>query len=115
MSKTSIQATPPAPAAAPPEDRRDKPGGSPSEGAPPRRQPERFPLLMRVLRPLASLRLTVVLFVLSMVLVFCCTLAQMDAGVWVILSKYFRCAVAWIPFQVFVRFGQIFFAVPKTA
>jgi hypothetical protein len=114
MSKTSIQATPPAPAAVPPEDRRDKPGGSPSDGAPPRRQPERFPLLMRVLRPLASLRLTVVLFLLSMVLVFCGTLAQMDAGIWVILSKYFRCAVAWIPLQVFVRFGQVFFAVPKT-
>jgi hypothetical protein len=106
MSKTSIQATPSAPAVAPPV---------PAE-SPPLRRPERFPLLMQVLRPLASLRLTVVLFVLSMVLVFCGTLAQMDAGIWVVLSKYFRCGLAWIPFQVFVRFGQVFFPilVPKT-
>jgi hypothetical protein len=104
MSKTSIQAAPPAPVVAPP---------GPPDG-PPRRRPERFPLLMKVLRPIASLRLTVVLFVLSMVLVFCGTLAQMDAGIWVVLSKYFRCCLAWIPFQVFVRFGQVFFGLPKT-
>jgi hypothetical protein len=114
MSKTSIQATPPAPAAAPPEDRRDKPGGSPSEEAPPRRRPERFPLLARLLRPLASLRLTVVLFALSMVLVFCGTVAQKDANLWVVLSTYFRCFVAWIPFQIFVRFAQVFFGVPAS-
>ncbi len=112
MSETSIQATPPAPAVTPPEDLRDKPGGSPPEGA--RRRPERFPMLKRLLTPLASLRLTVVLFVLSMVLVFCGTLAQMDAGIWVILNTYFRCTLAWIPLQVFVRFGQVFFGLPTT-
>lgn len=104
MSKTSIQATPPAPAVTPP---------APPE-APPSRKPERFPLLKRVLTPLASLRLTVFLFVLSMLLVFCGTLAQMDASIWVVLSKYFRCCLAWIPLQVFVRFGQVFFGLPQT-
>ena len=42
------------------------------------------------LRALASLRLTVVLFVLSMALVFFGTLAQIDNGIWTVVSAYFR-------------------------
>jgi hypothetical protein len=80
----------------------------------PARRSERFPLLKKMFKPLASLRLTVVLFALSMFLIFCGTLAQMDNGLWAILSGYFRAFVAWIPFQVFVRFGQVFFWFPKT-
>jgi len=78
------------------------------------RRVDRWKLLKQALKPLASLRLTVVLFVLSMFLVFCGTLAQMDNGLWAILSGYFRAWLAWIPFQVFVRFGQVFFWFPKT-
>lgn len=65
-------------------------------------------------KALASLRLTVVLFVLSLFLVFFGTMAQVDEGVWTVVSGYFRASIAWIPFQVFVRFGQTFLWFPKT-
>src|SRR6516164_6691472 len=80
----------------------------------PARRGDRLKPLKRLLKPFASLRLTVVLFVLSIILVFCGTLAQMDNGLWAILTGYFRTFVAWIPWQVFVRFGQVFFWFPKS-
>ncbi len=88
----------------------------PVEVTPPLRVPrvDRWKPVKTLLKPLASLRLTVFLFSLSMFLVFCGTLAQMDNGLWAILSGYFRAWLAWIPFQVFVRFGQVFFWFPKT-
>jgi hypothetical protein len=98
-TSTQIVATPPV-AASPP-------------GAPARRV-DRLAPIKKILKPIASLRLTVVLFALSMFLVFCGTLAQMDNGLWAILSGYFRAYIAWIPLQVFVRFGQVFFWFPKT-
>jgi hypothetical protein len=55
----------------------------------------------RLFDPIASLRLTVLLFALAIVLVFCGTLAQVDQGIWTVVSKYFRTAFVWIPFQVF--------------
>jgi hypothetical protein len=55
----------------------------------------------QVLMSLASLRLTVVLFSLSMILVFVGTLAQKDAGIWTVVGKYFRSFFVWVPFQVF--------------
>src|SRR5947207_4060312 len=66
----------------------------------------------RGLTPLASLRVTVVLFALSMFLVFCGTLAQVEMGLWTAVDSYFRSALVWIPFQLFVKFGQVFFGVP---
>jgi hypothetical protein len=54
-----------------------------------------------ILQPIASLRLTVVLFVLAIFLVFAGTLAQIDNGVWTVVAKYFRSAYVWIPFQIF--------------
>jgi ABC-type transport system involved in cytochrome c biogenesis permease subunit len=77
----------------------------------PRKQPDGP--LREVLRALASLRLTVVLFALAAVLVFLGTVAQADAGNWTVVKNYFRSAVVWVPFQVFVRFGQTFLFVPK--
>lgn len=69
-----------------------------------------------VLRSVASLKLTVALFALSMMLVFFGTLAQVDEGIFTVLSKYFRCKfIAWIPFQIFVRFGQVFLGVSHEA
>lgn len=68
-----------------------------------------------VLKPIASLRLTVALFALSILLVFFGTLAQIDEGIWTVLQRYFRTEIAWIPWQVFVRFGQVFLGVSKTA
>jgi hypothetical protein len=98
MSETSIQARPnPAPV---------------FSDAPPRHRVDRFPRAKKVLLALASLRLTVFLFVLSMILVFCGTLAMMDQGLFTVLSHYFRSAIAWIPLQLFVRLGQVFFGVP---
>lgn len=53
------------------------------------------------LAALASLRLTVVLFALSIILVFCGTLAQIDAGIWTVVNQYFRSLYVWIPLQLF--------------
>lgn len=68
--------------------------------------------MMRALQALASLRLTVVLFALSLVLVFVGTLAQMDAGIGTVVKEYFRWFYVWVPLQLFVRFGQVFFGIP---
>ncbi|MHB1425047.1 MAG: cytochrome c biogenesis protein ResB [Gemmataceae bacterium] len=98
MSETSIQTRPsPAPVVAPEA---------------PRRFADRFRFLYKILKAAASLRLTVFLFALSMILVFCGTLAMMDQGLFSVLSRYFRSGIAWIPLQVFVRFGQVFFGLP---
>lgn len=48
-----------------------------------------------------SLKLTVVLLALSMVLVFAGTLAQVDKGIWTVMAQYFRCFIAWIELPVF--------------
>jgi hypothetical protein len=48
-----------------------------------------------------SLKLTVTLLALSMVLVFAGTLAQVDKGIWTVVDQYFRCFIAWIDLPVF--------------
>ena len=53
------------------------------------------------LKPLASLKLTVVLLALSTLLVFFGTLAQKDMDVWQAVDQYFRCWVARVDFQIF--------------
>ncbi|HYV36175.1 MAG TPA: cytochrome c biogenesis protein ResB [Gemmataceae bacterium] len=58
-------------------------------------------VLSKCLQQLASLRLTVVLFVLSFVIVFCGTLAQVDSGIWTVVDKYFRSFYIWIPLNIF--------------
>jgi ABC-type transport system involved in cytochrome c biogenesis permease subunit len=65
--------------------------------------------LSRVLAVLASLRLTVALFALSIILVFVGTLAQKDYDVWYVVQAYFRTWFAWVEFVTFERFVQIFF------
>lgn len=55
----------------------------------------------RALEPLASLKLTVVLFAMGFFIVFAGTVAQIDKGIWTVVSDYFRCAFAWIDFQIF--------------
>ena len=71
--------------------------------------------LMKLLKPLASLELTVVLFVLSLVLVFAGTLAQVDNPIWTAVSDYFRSFYVFIPNQVFARFCQTFRWISPTA
>lgn len=97
MSKTSIQVAP-------------TPTVTPSP--PVQRRSDRLRVIKKTGQALASLRLTVILFVLSMFLVFTGTLAMRDSGLWVTLSGYFRCWIAWVPLQVFVPFGQVFFGMP---
>jgi len=72
-------------------------------------------MIKKILTPLASLRLTVVMFVLAIALVFLGTLAQVDEGIFTVLTKYFRTGIAWIPFQALVRFGQVFLGVSPDA
>jgi ABC-type transport system involved in cytochrome c biogenesis permease subunit len=63
-------------------------------------------LLARLIAPLASLRLTVVLFALAIFLIFAGTLAQAHAGIWEVMDNYFRTAFAFIELRVFgVWFG----------
>ena len=63
-----------------------------------------------VLSVLASLRLTVTLFALSLFLVFVGTLAQKDHDVWFVVNDaYFRVWFAWVEFITFERLVQIFF------
>jgi len=58
--------------------------------------------LKTILSPLASLKLTVVLLALSIVLVLAGTLAQVDQGIWDVVHGYFRCYWVYIPLQIFV-------------
>ncbi len=57
--------------------------------------------LVRLLAPLASLKLTVALFALAIFLIFAGTLAQASHDVWWVLHNYFRSFYVWIDFQVF--------------
>ena len=77
------------------------------ERAPQPRRRSKNPALL-VLEGLASLRLTVILFALSLLLVFFGTLAQIDAGIWTVVKDYFRSFYVWIPLQLLVQFGQVF-------
>ena len=67
-------------------------------------------LLLKLLMPLASLRLTVALFAAAVVLVFAGTMAQVDQDIWDVVHQYFRTPIAWIPFQIF--FPQSFTGTP---
>src|SRR5436190_18497269 len=52
-----------------------------------------------LLKPFASLTLTVILLALSMVLVYAGTLAQVDNDVWQVQHKYFHSLYTWMPLQ----------------
>lgn len=55
-----------------------------------------------LIKPLASLRLTVLLLACSIFLIFAGTWAQIDMGIWTTLETYFRAFFVWIPFQIFL-------------
>src|SRR5262245_15004303 len=57
--------------------------------------------MQRLLRPLASLRLTVVLLVMAIFIVFAGTLAQVDKDIWDVVHQYFRSSFARIDLQIF--------------
>lgn len=58
--------------------------------------------LRRTLAPLASLRLTVALIAMSIVLIFAATLAQVDKGIWRVVNEYFRSQFVRIELDIFV-------------
>jgi ABC-type transport system involved in cytochrome c biogenesis permease subunit len=62
----------------------------------------------RVLKALASLQLTVVLFALAIGLVFFGTLAQIDNGIWTVVDKYFWSWYVNVPFDLFNKFLSVF-------
>ncbi|HZL86361.1 MAG TPA: cytochrome c biogenesis protein ResB [Candidatus Krumholzibacteria bacterium] len=55
-----------------------------------------------LIKPLASLRLTVALLACSIFLIFAGTWAQIDMGIWTTLGTYFRAFFVWIPFRIFL-------------
>jgi hypothetical protein len=95
MDKTAIQTSvPPVPLAVSGELTRSKPVVR--TGA--------WYRIKKVLMALASLRLTVVLFALALVMVFAGTLAEKDAGLQTVLQKYFRSyTIVWIPLDMFTH------------
>src|SRR4029434_2228850 len=59
--------------------------------------------LRTLLAPLASLKLTVALLLLAMLLIFAGTWAQIDAGIWDVQAKYFHSFITRIDFQLFMK------------
>ena len=84
-------------------------GATQRDGAPSLLEPIR-----QILRPIASLRLTVVLFVLSLALVFFGTVAQKHKETFTVVDEYFYSWVVRIPFQLFAELGKVFLGLPDT-
>src|SRR5258705_7087089 len=59
-------------------------------------------MIKRIFSPLASLKLTVGLIVLAMLLVYVGTWAQLDSGPWQVQKKYFHSFFTWVPLTVLV-------------
>ena len=57
--------------------------------------------LMSGLRLLSSLKLTVMLFALGLIVIYAGTMAQYKMGIWDVVKTYFRSFAVWIPFDVF--------------
>ena len=110
MDKTAIQAGTSLPKTAvtaglPPTGTNGTPAAVSPEPAMKAAKPPVHPVY-QLLVWLADLRITVVLFLLALVLVFWGTLAQTDAGVWTVVNKYFRTWIVWVPLKV-VFFNQV--------
>jgi hypothetical protein len=58
--------------------------------------------LASIIKPFASLRLTVTLLSAAMFLIFAGTLAQVEHGIWTVVERYFRSYIVWIDWQLFV-------------
>ena len=65
--------------------------------------------VVAALTPLASLKLTVVLFSLSTLLVFVGTLAQVNQGIGTVVNDYFYSYFVFVPAQLLVQFADVFF------
>lgn len=69
---------------------------------------------MLILKALASLRITVVLFALSILLVFYGTLAQKEQDIWDVVNEYFWSWWVFIPNRLTTMFLQLFFDLPHS-
>ncbi len=78
----------------------DKPAPKPARSKP--------SIAYKVLQTLASLRITVVLFSLSMVLVLFGTLHMMNDSIEHAVNHYFRSWYAWLEFRSITDFGKVF-------
>jgi ABC-type transport system involved in cytochrome c biogenesis permease subunit len=79
-------------------------------------QPGSFVRLLRtLLGPIASLKITVALFVLASLLVFFGTLAQKGQGVWTVVDNYFYSWFVQVEFKYLVEFGKVFLGVHPDA
>jgi ABC-type transport system involved in cytochrome c biogenesis permease subunit len=61
-------------------------------------------LFERIFRPLASLKLTVVLFAMAIFIIWAGTLAQKESGIWIAIAQYFRTWFAFVEFKIFFFF-----------
>lgn len=81
--------------------------------APPKPKPASPSLPYKVLQTVASLRVTVGLFALSLVLVFFGTIAMRHDSIHGVLGHYFRSWFTWIELRLISDFGIIFFGLDK--
>src|SRR3954469_1139881 len=58
--------------------------------------------MKKILAPLSSLKLTVILIVAAMLLVYAGTWAQIDAGPWQVQTKYFHSFFTWVPLSTLI-------------
>lgn len=65
-----------------------------------------MPSLDRILRTLASLRITVVLLGLIVLLIFFGSLAQRFMGIWYVLDAYFKHPIVWVDLRIFAPAGS---------
>ncbi len=59
--------------------------------------------VIRVFRALGSMRITVTLLAMGLVLVYAGTAAQMNEGIWTVVHKYFRSFFVLIPFTTLIQ------------
>ncbi len=57
--------------------------------------------IVRLLEPLASLKLTVALFAMAIFLIFTGTLAQVDRDIWEVMGRFFRTWFAYVEWKSF--------------
>src|SRR6476646_9994075 len=71
-------------------------------GQRPMSRPNTMNVLKSILKPFASLRLTVILLALSIVVGFAGTWAQIDLGIWQVQRKFFHSFFCIIDFNIFL-------------
>jgi ResB-like family len=69
--------------------------------------------IIRIFRALGSMRITVTLLAMGLVLVYAGTAAQMNQGIWTVVHSYFRSFYVLIPFSTLIRPFAIMFESPE--